>query len=331
MAQKWEMRDEDWALFARDIDSFLPDRIFDAHAHLYDRSNFPEGGWNEHVGGGPDSMGLAEYRQFIRWIHGERQTDGLFFGIAFLGDRKGENAFISRQVAEDSNALGEMLIYPTDDPEYVRQEVKRLKLVGLKPYHTMSASKPTWHADIETFLPESLVKVAHEEGLSITLHMVKDRAMADPANQATIRRYCETYPNMKMILAHAARGFNPWHTIEGIGALKGIDNVWCDTSAVTEAGAFEAIIETLGHTRLLYGSDFFVSHTRGRCVAIGDSFHWFYEDTLEKQEKHTKLKPVLVGLESLRALKLAALRMHLTDSQIEDIFDRNARQLFNLA
>ena len=135
---------------------------------------------------------------------------------------------------------------------------------------------------------------------------------------------------MRLILAHAARGFNPWHTIEGIDSLCGLSNVFFDTSAVTEAGAFEAIVETMGHERLLYGSDFPVSHLRGRCVAIGDSFHWFYADEMNLAEKHTNLKPVLVGLESLRALRLACRNMRLNDSQIEDIFFNNAKQLFDM-
>jgi glutamate-1-semialdehyde 2,1-aminomutase len=166
--------------------------------------------------------------------------------------------------------------------------------------------------------------------LTITLHMVRDRALADPVNQATIRRYCERYPNMRLILAHAARGFNPWHTIEGIDSLRGLSNVWFDTSAVTEAGAFEAIVETMGHDRLLYGTDFYVSHLRGRCIAIGDSFHWLYAEEMGLAEKHTTLQPVLIGLESLRSLILAFHRLKLTDRQVEDIFYHNAAQLFPL-
>jgi glutamate-1-semialdehyde 2,1-aminomutase len=125
-----------------------------------------------------------------------------------------------------------------------------------------------------------------------------------------------------------ARGFNPWHTIEGIDSLRGLENVWFDTSAVTEAGAFEAIVEMIGHDRLLYGSDFYISHMRGRCVAIGDSFHWFYAEDMGLEEKHATLQPVLVGLESLRSLRLAARRLKLSDTQVENLFYGNAARLF---
>jgi glutamate-1-semialdehyde 2,1-aminomutase len=217
------------------------------------------------------------------------------------------------------------------DPEYVRQEVRRLGLSGLKPYHVQSNMKPTWDAEIPEYLPEEQVKVAHEEGLWITLHVVKARAVADPGNQHWIRHYATTYPNMRLVLAHAGRGFNPYHTIEGLKALKGLPNLWCDSSVVTEVGACEAVIEVLGHERLLFGSDFPDSHLRGRLVAIGDGFISLQEDTVNWESvSFTPLQPVFTGLESLRVLKQAAWHRGLTDNQVEDVFFNNARRLMGL-
>jgi hypothetical protein len=70
---------------------------------------------------------------------------------------------------------------------------------------------------------------------------------------------------------------------------------------------------------------------RGRCVAVGDSFHWLYAEDMGLEERHATLRPVLVGLESLRSLRLAARRLKLSDSQIEDIFYNNAARLFSFA
>ena len=78
----------------------------------------------------------------------------------------------------------------------MREEVRRSGACGLKCYHTMATTQPTWEADIPAYLPEELVSVAHEESLVITLHMVKQRALADPSNQHWIRTYCEKYPEM---------------------------------------------------------------------------------------------------------------------------------------
>lgn len=202
--------------------------------------------------------------------------------------------------------------------------------VGLKCYHVYSSCRSTFESRIEEFLPEAQVQVAHEEGLSITLHLVRPRALADDANQTTIRRYCQRYRNMRLFLAHAARGFCPHHTIAGISALQGLDNVWFDTSAVTDSGAIEAIIQTFGHNRVLYGSDFPVSHQRGRCVGLGDSFLWISADNTHLDVPYGKLELALVGHESLRTLRVAAMALRLTDSQVEDIFHGNATRLFGL-
>ncbi|MBV7333318.1 amidohydrolase [Chloroflexi bacterium TSY] len=329
----WHFAEPDREFVERHIEPYLPDRIFDAHAHLFCHAHYTPETMPSNLVDTPPEIGLDVYHELIEWIHPKGRTlGGLFFGLAFLGERIDNNDFVAQEVNQspsDFAAYGQMIIDPGMDPDYVRQEVERHGFVGLKPYHLMAQVEgPTFRAPIEAYLPEAHIQVAHELGLTVTLHMVRDRAMADPANQATIRHYCETYPNMRLILAHAARGFNPWHTIEGIDSLAGLDNVWCDTSAVTEAGAFEAIVDTLGHKQLLYGTDFHVSHLRGRCVAIGDSFHWLYAEEMDLEEKHINLRPVLIGLESLRSLILALHRLKLSDQQIEDVFYGNGAELF---
>lgn len=348
----FEFTEADHSILEREILPFLPDRIFDAHAHLFSHEHFPGDTLRAGLAMTPPRLGLAEYEHFTELMHPQgRVVGGLFFGLAFLGDRQANNEFISAELKGASplaaNSRGQLIISPDMDVETILDEVRRLEMTGLKCYHTMAplnprlgsagsgtgsytAEEPTWKAPIEAYLPEDQVAAANTLGLTITLHMVRDRALADPVNQVTIRRYCESYPNMRLILAHAARGFNPWHTIEGIESLRGLDNVWFDTSAVTEAGAFEAIVETMGHEKLMYGTDFHVSHTRGRCVAIGDSFHWLYAEEMDLEEKHISLMPVMIGLESLRSIGLACHRLKLSERQIEDIFFGNAAVLLGI-
>ena len=322
----------DRELFARELDSFVPDMICDAHMHLWAKTQLPPTGWEAFRQLEEDVIDLTAYRgRMAELLPGRRVAGGLILpgAVAATGQQLlSQNELVAAQVAADKGWRGAMLVSPEMDPEYVRGEVRRLRLSGLKCYHVRSGKPVTWDADIPDYLPEAQVKVAHEERLCITLHMVKARAVADPANQHWIRTYCATYPDMQLILAHAARGFNPYHTIQGLAALRGLPNLWCDMSAVSDVGACEAIIELLGHDHLLYGTDFPVSHLRGRCVAVGDSFVWLYEDTLNWDTvSFQPVQPVFVGLESLRVVKQAAWHQRLTDSQIEDIFSNNVRRL----
>jgi glutamate-1-semialdehyde 2,1-aminomutase len=79
--------------------------------------------------------------------------------------------------------------------------------------------------------------------------------------------------------------------------------------------------------RLLFGSDFPVSHIRGRAVAIGDSFLWLSPANVDFTAAYAHVQPAWVGFESLRTLKLAAFHLRLSDTQVEDIFYRNAQAL----
>ena len=258
--------------FASQLDSFLPDRVFDAHTHLW-RKEFVE--WS--VPGGPDDVGYPEHCELMQDLHPGRHTAGLFLpSVALGGDGsfRRQNEWVAQAVAAASDCRGMFFVRPEDDPEWVRQEVKRLGLHGLKCYHTMASVKPTWEAEIPDYLPEPLVKVAGEESWAITLHMVKSRAAADPGNIHWIRHYCETYPNMRLILAHSARGFQPAHNLEGLPQLAGLDNLYCDTSVNCEPMAHQAIIRFLGHDKLMYGTDLPVCHGRGRSVGVADTFLW---------------------------------------------------------
>lgn len=325
---EWAVRDEDREFFARELASFLPSRIFDAHCHIYRVEDF-KGVVPPLASAGPR---IADWNCFTRLmadITPGCEYRALAFPFPAVGlDTDAANDFLGAECAAHPACRGQMMVTPQMDAELVRETVRRHGFVGLKCYHLFAGSRPTFEAPIEDYLPEQHVRVAHEEGLSITLHMVRARALADPVNQESIRRLAGRYPNSKWILAHAARGFNVHHTIEGIAALRGLGNIWFDTSAVTEAGAFEAIVREFGVGRLLYGADFPVTHLRGRCVAIGDSFLWLTADNTQFDASYAPVRPVLVMLESLRALKQAAWNLRLADSEVEAIFHDNAAELW---
>lgn len=323
----WQVTDRDRELWDRELESFVPPRIFDAHLHLYEQNHL-QGQPPALCAEGPPSAGWSEFQRQIGQMLPGRQIDGLAFGYpATTVDFAAANDFVAAE-CRAAGSRGQMLIHPGLDAEFIRQEVARSGFVGLKPYHLFATEKPTFEAHIPSFLTEEHMRIADELGLSITLHIVRARALADPSNQEVLRRYATTYPNARLILAHAARGFNPQHTMEGIHALRGLGNVWFDTSAVTDAGAIEAIVRTCGHRRVLYGSDFPVSHLRGRCVALGDSFLWLSAENTKLDAAYADVQFTLVGLESLRTLKVAALSLGLSDEQIEDLFLHNAAELW---
>ncbi|MCC7085745.1 MAG: amidohydrolase family protein [Pirellulales bacterium] len=321
-------RSVDREFFERELATFLPDKIFDAHCHVWIDNEV-----TFKVPGFQGSVGSTEYFRLMNDLHPDRVAAALLISFA-MGDRPESadrmNAWVAEQTAQRPNLFGEFFVRPTDDPEWVRNEVQRLGLHGLKCYHWFAAKKPTWEARIPEYLPEQLVKVAHEEGWVITLHVVRSRACADQDNLYWVRRYCEQYPNMRLILAHSARGFQPAHNLAGLAELQGLDNLYFDTSVNCEPLAHQVILRLFGPKKLLYGTDLPISHLRGRSVGIADSFMFLDEAMPIWKVNHTAIEPVLLGLESLRAIKWACWAEKLGDRAVEDIFWNNAAELFGL-
>ena len=210
-----EQTDVEREIFQRELDSFVPDRVLDAHAHMWpgtapDAGNQPKPWLQEH-------MTLGRWRELMTAQMPGRTIGGLMLalpqGIHGLapttdGSARRHAEHIAGEVGSDPFCRPTMFVTPRMDADYVKQEAKRLNVKGLKVYHTESANKPTWNAEIPEFLPEQVVRVAHELGICITLHMVKDRSVSDRSNQHWIRTYCERYPDMKLILAHSARSLS---------------------------------------------------------------------------------------------------------------------------
>ena len=326
----WLATEYELELFKRDLESFVPDRVFDAHVHLYDTGHFPEEDIMPLHSRGPTFVGADVFLRYIDGIHPGRSATGLCFPYPRPGtDLEAAHGLVADEVAKLPAGRGQMLIKPSLDPEYIRETVRAKGFVGLKPYSVFSTYEPRPESPVEAFLPEQHVKVADEEGLTITLHMSKKRGIADEENQASVRRYSQKYPDMKLILAHAGRGYNPYQAAGGASAYADLGNVYFDTAVAMESGTFERIIDAVGHTRLLWASDFPVSQDRGRAVAIGDQYVWLTPEMLTDTKPFGEnVMPVMQGYESLRALKLAAMSLRLTDSQVEDIFYNNLAALY---
>lgn len=321
----------DLELFAS-FEDFLPSDIFDSHVHVYRQSEvFPELGT---AGTPEDMLDVTAFRTRHRyWMGDHAEVDALIFPFPRLTVNPQEaNRLIVSECATHRGCRGLLLTTPAMNPKKVLPLLEQPGIIGFKPYHIYSTDRSlssTFLAETETFLPEWALELAHERQLFIMLHLVLPLALADIRNIEYLRSRCLRYPRARIILAHAARGFNAWNTHRGIHAIADLDNVFFDTSAVCEAEPFIAILKACGPSRLLYGTDFPVSMLRTKAITIGDGFHWLDPKRAPDADwQHGKT--ALNGIEMLRALRVACEIMDLNRRDIENIFAGNARDLFGL-
>ena len=83
------------------------------------------------------------------------------------------------------------------------------------------------------------------------------------------------------------------------------------------------IVGDFGAERCIWGSDFPISQQRGRCVTLGTGFVWITTDQVKWNKNAFFGEPLLVGLESTKALLDATDRLGLNSADLDDIFHDN--------
>lgn len=320
---------------AKILDGFLPDKIFDAHAHLYDISFVPSVDSGENAFTLRRRCEVSHYIEDMKTLLGDRKIslniitapDASMSDINSV-NRKASLEFLTEQLSKFEGNVGEAMVGPNDTVEDIESLLVHPEIRGFKCYHMLAEKKPTWHASIGEYLPESAWEVADKRGLVITLHMVKDDALADPANSEYIVKMAKKYPNATLILAHAARSFAAWTAIEAIDTVKSLDNVWFDFSSICEPSGLFQIIKKCGIDRCMWGSDYPISRLAGKAISIADSFYWINDKDLERFAGPTQFHSWKVGTENLMATRQACLMLELKENDIEKLFYGNAAGLF---
>ncbi len=316
----------DLAIARHRMAEFLPAEVYDIHAHPYHPEHFAPGAWKFFDGMGP--QGCAEHRAALQRYMAVPTIHGLYFGMPHkTANRPVMNEWVAGEVEANGTPLSRALLVasPDDDPAIVATALRSGKFCGLKVYHVFASRPDTMHAAVEEFVPEWMWEILHEVRGILLLHIVRDGAMDDPTNQASLGRLCRKYPRAQLILAHIARSFSYRNARQGLRCLVDLDNAVVDTSAVCEAEAFRAALEILGPRRVLWGSDFAVSEIRGRCVTTGELFFWLHPEVVRPDyQAATTSDMTLVGIESLVSLREACEDAGLTRGDLDDIFRRNA-------
>lgn len=327
----WTFNETD-AEIAAMIQDRLPDRLFDIHAHLYRKCDLGTP-CPAFLGPGPDIADGNAWRAHLGKVcGGERLAGALFLPYPVKkGNVEASNGFLMEQLGYIEMSRGLIVVTPDSDRAKTELYFQDPKIIGFKPYHVFAHGEQTFEAALEDYLPEWVWEMADAHRAVILLHLVRHAALSDPGNQRAIRTFCTKYPKAILLLAHAGRGFHAPNTIRALPALNDLDNLYFDSAAVCEPDALMAIVKTFGPRRILWGSDFPVSQQRGKCVTVGDAFSWICPRRIDVDPAAPVCHPTLVGLESLRALCLAAELMDLSKKDLENIFFNNARRLLRLS
>ena len=334
-----QFNDVDHRIWTEELESFVPQRIFDVHTHVY-RWQFntdptrENGCFAELVGREFPEAGRAELDAWDAALMPGRQVHRLSFGFPFLpaGDFEASNRFVAEQTLQDSASGALMLVHPSMTSDYVERQVQTHGFLGFKPYLFYAPSGNISDCRITDFLPEEQIEVADRLGLLVMLHVSKRDAVADPQNLADLHRLTSKYANVKWILAHCARSYSAWVIQRAAASIRGLPNVWYDVSSVCDSDSIEALMACVGPERVMYGSDDLpTGAVRGKYITFGYAWAFLSENNHSLGLSHCNSQMTFTRYEQLRAMRSAAVRLGLSRAQIDDLFHNTAAGLVRSA
>ncbi len=319
----------DRQIWEEELADFVPPRVFDAHIHLFDRQHLPPSSAN-----GWSNADLNVIQRWAEQLYPGRETHFLVLGSPAPGvDVPAHNRWAYEQVRRDPSSRFNRLVTPACDLEAIRRDIQQPGVIGLKPYRLFSVTGDIAQCRIHEFLPHPQLELADELGLWVTMHLSRFHGCADDKNLDDLEEYTtKRYPRIRWILAHCARSFTYWPIRQAIARLRDLPNIWYDTSAVTDVRPLITLFSQEDTRRILYGSDGVDStYFPGQYVALGRAWQALDTSRIELKFPHCDGRPVLAIYEQLLSMKHAAELAELTDEQMNDIFWRNASELFDIS
>lgn len=335
------INDYDREVYEKELKSFLPETFIDIHTHLWLNTMAKvcdhNGGatWTDLVA--DEMTGEQLLESFELLFPGKKVTPLVFGGCTQAVDVS------NNYIYDSAKKLGFPVLTRTDydiDPDVLAREVHANHSLGLKPYLTNCPRYiPSGEVRIFDFLPHEHLEAANKHGWIIMLHIARKQRLRDAVNIAQLMEIEKRYPNVKLICAHIGRAYSKQDMGDAFEVLKNTKNMLFDFTANMCDDVIEECIKAVGTDRLMFGSDLPIAIMRMH--RITDETGWYknvvprglygdVSDDAHMQESDEKNITLMI-YEQLRAFKRVATKLHLTDTQIENIMYTNSKKLLESA
>jgi len=265
--------------YRHEIAPVLPPAVLDFHTHTWSADNWKERPWDTDKGGGRYMVTDAFYppEQLLadgRACFPDQVYEAVCFGnptAAAVWEQ--DTAYVARAAREHAGLWPLVVAGPALGVSRERYE-QALDAGGFHGFKVFL----NWYGDgygnvrVEDMVGPVERELANERRLIVLLHVPRAGRLADPEVQAGVRWLAAECPAAKIVLAHCGRCYLPGEMKAAIGCLRGLDNVWMDTSMVMDPVVLQIALNEIGPGRILFATDFPVAAMRGRRVRVMD--HW---------------------------------------------------------
>ncbi len=336
MTEKERYEKIDMPFYRSEIEPLLPAEILDFHAHFWTQEQWKENPFEEKKAvGGAYMVTSRDYPVSALLSDAARIFPGKTYKAVCFGNPT--PAIDTGKVNDDTEALsGNKALYPLilagrdiSSSEDLRRRLSRSRIFGYKVFLN-------WYGDnygtkrIEEMLSDAEMSIADEHRLIVLLHVPRSGRLADPEVQEGVLRLSRDYPNAQIVLAHCGRCYLPDEMLRAAKSVRGLPNVFLDTSMVMDPTAVQILLDEVGPGKLLFATDFPVPVMRGRRVYVMD--HWVdlvltgYEESAYRVQSEN-MRASFMAYEIVLAVRRACERCGIPEAEQRKIYHDNGMAL----
>lgn len=329
----------DKQVYAKELADFLPDKIVDAHVHLWTPEAKQNVARSSKVVSWPDLVApdctyedlMASYDTMFP----QKKVVPVIMTMPTV-DLSIGNSYV-QEVSIKHRVPSLYCTRPETGEAEIRNAMKT-GFCGIKPYLNHAPDYiPRKEIRIFDFVTPQQFELMNELGGVVMLHISRDDRLADPLNIAQLMEIDRKYPNAKVIVAHIGRAYTPDSLGNAFDTLKDSKNLFFDFTATTYTPAIVECIKAVGTKRLMFGSDMPITKMRMYRIIENGIYvnvvpRGMYGDvSYDKNMKETDETDITTFMyEELIAFKRAVEELKLTAQDVEDMMCNNAVNFFGM-
>ena len=346
MAELFEVKGVDRAVYRDSLAEFLPAKIIDAHTHVWRSEHTHHDAaalaravtWPARVASDGPVEELVEGFRLL--LPGKEVTPLIFSSIHEGDDFDLMNSYVSQSgTAHKFPAL--IYAHPTWSGKELEKGIRKGRFLGAKVYLNLSAPYiPEKEIRIFDFLPPHQLDVLHRNKCVVMLHIPRDGRLRDPVNLAQMLEIEKNWPGVRLIIAHVGRAYCDEDMGNAFETLKATKHMVFDFAANTNDHVFEAALRTFGPERCLFGSDMPITRMRMRRICEGGHYinivpRGLYGDVskdrnMREADGAEADKLTFFMYEELLAIKRAVERIGLSRQDVESFFYGSAKRFLGI-
>ena len=346
MATLFEIKDVDRKAYQDSLRDFLPEKIVDAHTHVWlgkhsshDQSAFARVvSWPSRVAKDNSVEDLVETYRLM--FPGKAVTPLMFASVMEGDDIDLQNAYVSRSAA-DRHFPALLYAHPSWTGPELERRLRAGGFIGAKVYLNLAPSYiPRKEIRIFDFLPPHQLDVLNAGRCVVMLHIPRDGRLKDPVNIAQMIEIERNWPSVRLIIAHVGRAYCTEDVGDAFTRLSATQNMVFDFAANTNDWVFAQALRTFGPERCLFGSDLPITRMRMRrtCengIYVNIVSRGLYGDVAGDKNMREIDPPEADRLtffmyEEILAIKKAAESCGLGRPDVEAIFHANAQRVLGI-